>query len=77
MANVTIKLDEDVLRRVRIHALEHGTSLNALVRGYLLRLVGDDPTKTAGQGIVALAEEARASSGPGGRTWRRDDLYDV
>ncbi len=77
MANVTIKLDDDMLRRVRIHALEHGTSLNALVSAYLERLVGEDPTKRAGERIVAIAEEARASSGPGGRTWRRDDLYDI
>lgn len=77
MANVTIAVDDDTLRRVRIHALENGTSLNAIVRGYLERLVGVDPTKEAGERIVALAEQARASSGPEGRSWRRDELYDV
>jgi plasmid stability protein len=70
-------LDEETLRRVRIHALEHGTSLNAIVRAYLERLVGDDPTKEAGARLVALAGEARASSGAKGRIWRRDELYDV
>lgn len=76
MANVTITIDDDTLRRARIHALEHGTSLNAIVRSYLERLVGDDPSKEAGAALVALSEEVSGSSGPEGRTWRREDLYE-
>lgn len=77
MANVTISIDEETLRRARIRALERGTSLNALVRDYLERLVGDDLGTTAGRRFVARSERARSSSGDAGRTWRRDDLYDV
>jgi tetratricopeptide (TPR) repeat protein len=35
MANLTIVIDDDVLRRARIRALEQGTSVNAILRGYL------------------------------------------
>jgi len=67
-------VDEDVLRRARVRALEQGTSVNALVRDYLARLVG---ISEAGQGITeffAAVEGAGAESG--GRDWTRDDLHD-
>lgn len=76
MVNVTISIDEETLRRARIRALERGTSVNALVREYLERLVGDG-AGTAGQLFVACAARTKSSSGKGGRSWSRDDLYDV
>ena len=77
MANVTISIDEDTLRRARIRALERGTSLNALVREYLERLVDDDIGTTAARRFLARSERARSSSGGGGRSWRRADVYDI
>jgi len=41
MSNLTLTIDDDVLRRARIRALEQGTSVNALVREYLTDFVGD------------------------------------
>jgi plasmid stability protein len=76
MVNVTITLDEETLKRVRIHALHEGTSLNAIVRTYLERLVGSDPAKDAGERLAEIAGESVASSGVEGRTWVREDLYD-
>lgn len=76
MANVTITLEEETLRRARIHALEEGTSLNAIVRAYLERLVDAGATRTAGEHLAELAGRSTASSGATGRRWRRDDLYD-
>ena len=35
MANLTLKIDEKLLRRARIRALEQGTTVNELVRNYL------------------------------------------
>ncbi len=76
MANVTITLDDETLRRVRIRALETGTSLNAIVRAHLERLVGADPSREAGVRLVELARSTGASSGRHGRTWQRADLYE-
>lgn len=76
MTNLTLTVEEEVLRKARIRALELGTSVNALVRGYLSRLAG---RSTAAEGItefLAATKDAGASSGPEGRTWSRDDLYD-
>jgi plasmid stability protein len=46
MKNVTIALDDEVHRRARIHAATMGTSLSALVKGYLESL--DAPLEVGG-----------------------------
>jgi plasmid stability protein len=76
MANLTISIPEAVLRKARIRALEHRTSVNAVVRDYLERYAGVGPTAEALAGFLSLAEESHASSGPSGRTWTRDGLDD-
>lgn len=72
MANLTLVIDDDVLRRARIRALEEDTSVNAQVRLFLARYA------TGGTGLdefLAESADVVASSGPEGRTWRRADLY--
>jgi hypothetical protein len=76
VANLTVTVDERVLRRARIRALEQGTSVNALVSEYLERYAGADPTAAALADFLDLTADLDAGSGPGGRTWRREDLYD-
>ena len=76
MANLTIVVDERVLRRARIRALEDGTSVNAVLREYLAAYAGDSGTREAREAYVGLAESASASSGPDGRTWTRDDAHE-
>lgn len=76
MANVTLKLDDDLLRRARIRALEQGTSVNSVIRRHLEEFVGDDPRAQGLHRFLDLAGETRPGSGPEGRTWSRDDLYD-
>ena len=76
MANLTLTIDESTLRRARIRALEAGTSVNALVRDYLARYAGTSQSAAASRAFLALTENLEASSGPGGRTWTRDELYD-
>lgn len=76
MTNVTLTVDEETLRRARIRALEMGTSVNALVRDYLRQLAG---RSTAAEGVAeffAATKGAGAGSGPEGRTWNREELYD-
>ena len=76
MANLTVTVDEHVLRRARIRALENGTSVNAVIGDFLQRYAGLGQTQAGLAGFVELASRSTASSGPQGRTWRRDDLYD-
>lgn len=73
MANLTLTVDDDVLLRARRRALDQGTSVNAVVRDYLSSFAGDDPSAEAGARVVEIARRSSAGSGPGGRTWTRED----
>jgi len=74
VANLTLAIDDETLQRARIRAIQHGTSVNELVRIYLERFAGD-ASGSMGQ-IAKLSEVWAGSSGPEGRTWTRDDLHD-
>lgn len=76
MANLTITIDERLLKQARIRALEDGTSVNALLRAYLERYAGSGQAGEALAGFARLARRSTATSGPGGRTWTRDELHD-
>jgi hypothetical protein len=76
MANLTLTIDESVLRRARIRAIEQNTSVNAVVREFLESYAGKDDQERAVQEFLKLARSSRASSGPEGRTWTREDIYE-
>lgn len=80
MANLTLSIDDDLLKKARMRALEQDTSVNALVRTYLQKLVGGSSARSGTQKnmaeFLAWAETVHAGSGPGGRTWTRDELYE-
>jgi hypothetical protein len=72
--NLTLQLDEDVIRRAKVLAAKRATSVSGLVAQELERLVAEDARY---EEAWQRASEIMASSSPhGGRTWRRDDLYD-
>jgi hypothetical protein len=76
MTNITVSVEEEVLRKARIRALELGTSVTALVRRYLGRLAGRSTASDGIAAFLAASRDAGAGSGPEGRTWSRDELYD-
>jgi hypothetical protein len=76
MANLTITIDEQLLRRARVRALEGGTSVNALLRTYLERYAGVGEADAALSSFARLARQSAATSGAGGRTWTREELHD-
>lgn len=76
VTNLTLTVDDEILRLARIRAIEQGTSVNALVRHYLARLAGQSSAAEGVAEFLAAVEGAGASSGAGGRTWTRDELHD-
>lgn len=71
--NLTLQLDEEVIRRARVVAAKRGTSVSALVARQLDALVADDERyETARQRAMELMARAKPH---GGRNWSRDDLY--
>ena len=73
MANLTIVVDDHVLQRARIRALQHGTSVNALLRDYLASFAGGEDAAAALAEFHDLAAHLNVKSK--GR-WTRDELYD-
>ncbi len=76
MTNLTLTIDDELLKRARIRALEQDTSVNALVREYLEGLAGQAKTQDAIRAVLDLAKRGDAGSGPDGRTWTREELYE-
>ena len=74
MANLTLAIDDAVLRRARIRALERGTSVNAVVRE-LLTAYADDQAVAGRRRVVAVARTATSGSTGRGRAWTRVDVY--
>lgn len=75
MRNVTIALDERLLREARRIALERSTTLNAMIREYLEALTQRESRGAeARRRIVQLCQESRAEIGP--LDWSRDELHE-
>ena len=75
MANLTIVVDDEILKRARIRAIEEETSVNALLRAKLEEYARKTDRKR--KAIDELLESARKSTyGSGGRRWTREELYE-
>ena len=71
--NLTLQLDEEVIRRARIVAAKRGTSVSALVARELAGLVEQDARYEEAR---ARAEGLMRGAAPrGGRRWQRDELH--
>jgi hypothetical protein len=76
MTNLTVSIEENLLRQARIRALERDTSVNALVRDFLEDLAAQAPPREGIRAVLALARHSNSGSGPAGRNWTRDELHE-
>lgn len=74
MPNITISLEEDLLKSGRRYAEKHGTSLNALIRKTLMQTVRSESGDWLDE-CFDLMDQAKGDSK--GKNWKRGDLYDV
>ena len=75
MKNVTLSMDESLLREARRIAADRSTTLNAMIREFLEELAQrESKAARARERIVDLCRNARAEVGP--RAWTRDDLHE-
>ena len=63
MANLTLAIEEDLLRRARVRAADQGTSVNAVVRDLLTGYAAADRTASARRRLVALSVSSVSGSG--------------
>jgi hypothetical protein len=69
-----LTLDDEVLNRAHARALEQGTSVER--PRARLRFEGLAEESRAETAILEIAARSSAGSGPGGRSWTPDELYD-
>ena len=75
MTNLTISVDENVLKKARMRALEENTSVNAVLRARLGEYAEQmNKLEEATRELLKLARNSKASRG--NVKWKRDDLYD-
>jgi hypothetical protein len=76
--NITLSLDEKLVKEVRKIAVEQDTTLTGLVREYLEKLAAENAK--SGRKRKELAALRRTFEkyhfSIGNRTWKREDLYD-
>ncbi|MBF0569331.1 MAG: hypothetical protein HQL18_00950 [Candidatus Omnitrophica bacterium] len=76
MPNITMSIDEHLLRKARKVALERRSSVNGLFRDYLKKLT-EDETSSAEKAIERLRvmwKKHRIVVGE--RKWTREELYE-
>lgn len=75
MANITLKIDEELLDKARQLAFRRKTSVNAIVRKRLEEFVSRDLSREAAvKGLEAFFRKSRARVGT--KTWTRDELHE-
>ena len=72
--NLTIQLDEDLIRRAKVLAAERGTSVSGLVAQQIAELIAArDRYVRARESALQMMSEA---TDRGGRRWTREQLYE-
>jgi hypothetical protein len=77
--NVTLTLDDKLVKELRKIAAERETTLTGLVRTYLEKVAAEhdsDRTRRNQERFKQTFDRFKARLDYGKRTWRREDLYD-
>jgi len=75
MANVTVKIDDELLAKARLLAAQRNTSINAIVKQKLEEFVATDLKREATlRGLEEFYERSRARVGK--KTWSRDEVHE-
>jgi predicted transcriptional regulator len=75
MANITLKIEDELLNQARRMAIRKNTSLNAVVRNMISDFVrSDTQSQEAIQGLNEFY--LRCDAETGGRSWTREDLHE-
>lgn len=74
MGNITISINDDLLKLSREYVKKHNISLNALIRKFLQDTVTNKSDNWL-DSCFSLMDKTNGNSG--GKKWKREDLYRV
>ena len=76
MPNITLSVDEEIIKKVRKIAIDKNTTLTAMIRDFLIS-VADSDVHEKHQAIKKLRLSfRRLSRDMGRRSWTRETLYE-
>lgn len=76
MANITLNIDDEVIKKVRKIAIDENSTMTAMIRKFLQSVAErENPER---ERKIALLEKSFNNLGRdmGKRTWTREDLYE-
>lgn len=76
--NITLSIDEELVKQVRKIAIERDTTLTGLVRVYLQELAAENANSGRKRREIEALERSfeQFQFRMGKRTWKREDLYE-
>ena len=76
--NVTLSLDDQLVKKVRKIAVDRDTTLTSLIRAYLENLAGEESSADRKKRQLEALERSfeKLQFRVGKRTWKRADLYE-
>ena len=75
MKNITLAVEDALLDGIRRYAVDHGTTVNGIIRDHFKRIVLEqDKAARARLRLIELSRNSTAEVGP--ITWKRDELYE-
>jgi hypothetical protein len=75
MKNITLAIDEKVLKEARAYAARRGTTVNAIVRDHLAQLADQEhKIEEARRGLLELMDNSTGRLGPNYK-WNREEIY--
>jgi hypothetical protein len=74
MKNLTISLDEKLLKEGREYSRKHNISLNRLLRNTLVKTFSPKTSQWLDEAFMTM-DKTKASLK--GKKWKREDIYDV
>jgi predicted transcriptional regulator len=75
MANITLKIDDELLKKARHLAVQKKTSINAIVKEKLNEFVSRDLRRESTlKGLEAFYRKSNARVGD--KNWTRDEIYE-
>ena len=76
--NVTLSLDDKLVKEIKKLAVDRDTTLTGLVREYLEKLAAENATSGRKRREIEALERSfkQFQFNVGKRTWKREDLYD-
>ena len=74
--NITLRIDDEIAKKVRKIAINKNTTLTAMVRDYLTSIASRDSATRKADANKFLETFKKVSRDMGPQTWSREDLYD-